>query len=97
MRAHADASLGRSTELRCFHPKTVEGRRIAVSITELRQIANYYMGGKTMSDENVGMSGLTDSEASEFMRSYELGMWTFVAIASAAHIAVWKWQPWFGM
>ena len=50
-----------------------------------------------MSDENVGMSGLTDSEASEFMRSYELGMWTFVAIASAAHAAVWFWQPWFGM
>ena len=52
---------------------------------------------KTMSDENVGMSGLTASEASEFMRSYEKGMWTFVFIASAAHIAVWKWQPWFGM
>ena len=50
-----------------------------------------------MSDENVGMSGLTDSEASEFMRSYELGMWTFVAIASVAHWAVWMWQPWFGM
>ena len=50
-----------------------------------------------MSDENVGMSGLTASEASEFMQSYEKGMWTFVAIASAAHIAVWKWQPWFGM
>ena len=74
-----------------------EGRRNTVFITELRQIANYYMGGKTMSDENVGMSGLTASEASEFMRSYEKGMWTFVAIASAAHIAVWKWQPWFGM
>jgi hypothetical protein len=66
-------------------------------ITELRQIANYYMGGKTMSDENVGMSGLTASEASEFMRSYEKGMWTFVAIASGAHILVWMWQPWFGM
>ena len=39
-----------------------------------------------MSDENVGMSGLTASEASEFMRSYEKGMWTFVAIASAAHM-----------
>ena len=37
-----------------------------------------------MSDENVGMSGLTASEASEFMRSYEKGMWTFVAIASVA-------------
>ena len=73
------------------------GRRNTVFIAELRQIANYYMGGKTMSDENVGMSGLTASEASEFMRSYEKGMWTFVFIASAAHIAVWKWQPWFGM
>ena len=55
------------------------------------------MGGKTMSDENVGMSGLTASEASEFMRSYEKGMWTFVLIASVAHVLVWKWQPWFGM
>ena len=97
LRAYRDVSPGRSAELRCFHPNSGEGRRIKVFITELRQIANYYMGGKTMSDENVGMSGLTASEASEFMRSYEKGMWTFVAIASAAHIAVWKWQPWFGM
>ena len=50
-----------------------------------------------MSDENGGMSGLTDSEASEFMKSYELGMWTCVFIASCAHAAVWIWQPWFGM
>ena len=82
---------------RCTHWESDEERRKTVFITELRQIANYYMGGKTMSDENVGMSGLTGSEASEFMKSYEKGMWTFVAIASAAHIAVWKWQPWFGM
>jgi hypothetical protein len=80
-----------------LHQRSEEERRNTVFITELRQIANYYMGGKTMSDENVGMSGLTASEASEFMKSYEKGMWTFVAIASAAHIAVWKWQPWFGM
>ena len=97
MRAYTDISPGRSAESRCFHPNSGEGRRIKVLITELRQIANYYMGGKTMSDENVGMSGLTASEASEFMRSYEKGMWTFVAIASVAHILVWKWQPWFGM
>ena len=50
-----------------------------------------------MSDENVGMSGLTASEASEFMRSDEEGMWAFVLIASLAHSAVWKWHPWFGM
>ena len=97
MRAYTDISPGRSAESRCFHPNSGEGRRIEVLITELRQIANYYMGGKTMSDENVGMSGLTASEASEFMRSYEKGMWTFVAIASGAHILVWMWQPWFGM
>ena len=81
----------------CTHWESDEERRNTVFITELRQIANYYMGGKTMSDENVGMSGLTGSEASEFMKSYEKGMWTFVLIASLAHIAVWKWQPWFGM
>ena len=53
------------------------------------------MGGKAMNDERVGMSGLTEREASEFMKSYEKGMWTFVVIASAAHIAVWAWKPWF--
>ncbi len=97
LRAQIGVSPGRSFDLRCSVSTSDEGRRNTVFITELRQIANYYMGGKTMSDENVGMSGLTASEASEFMRSYEKGMWTFVAIASAAHIAVWKWQPWFGM
>ena len=51
------------------------------------------MGGKTMNDERVGMSGLTEREAREFMKSYEKGMWRFVAIASLAHIAVWAWKP----
>ena len=46
-----------------------------------------------MNDERVGMSGLTEREAREFMKSYEKGMWTFVAIASLAHIAVWAWKP----
>ena len=60
-----------------------------------RHIAEAIMGGKTMNDERVGMSGLTEREAREFMKSYEKGMWTFVAIASLAHIAVWAWKPWF--
>ena len=51
----------------CTHWESDEERRNTVFITELRQIANYYMGGKTMSDENVGMSGLTGSEASELI------------------------------
>ena len=55
------------------------------------------MGGKTMNDETVGPSGLTRAEAKEFMKSYEIWMWVFVAIASAAHIAVWMYKPWFNL
>jgi light-harvesting complex 1 beta chain len=46
-------------------------------------------------EEKQGMSGLTANEAAEFMGAYELGLWTFVTIASLAHIAVWVWRPWF--
>ena len=48
-----------------------------------------------MNDETVGPSGLTHAEAKEFMKSYEIWMWVFVAIAGAAHIAGVMYKPWF--
>ena len=48
-----------------------------------------------MSSQNmVSLSGMSESEALEFHKSYIQGMMIFTAIAVVAHIFVWFWRPW---
>lgn len=42
-----------------------------------------------------GMSGLTEDEAKGFHRMFVTSFVLFVAVAIAAHFAVWQWRPWF--
>jgi light-harvesting complex 1 beta chain len=53
------------------------------------------MGGKTMSEQDGSLSGLTSNEAKEFHSAYVQGFLGFTAIAVVAHILVWMWRPWF--
>ena len=78
-----------------LHLRSDEERRNTVFITELRQIANYYMGGKTMSEQGGSPSGLTSNEAKEFHSAYVQGWVGFVAIAVTAHVLMFMWKPWF--
>jgi light-harvesting complex 1 beta chain len=41
------------------------------------------------------MSQLTDSEAREFHKLYNLGFWLFTIGATAAHWLMYTWKPWF--
>jgi light-harvesting complex 1 beta chain len=47
-----------------------------------------------MSDPNASLSGLTETEASEFHSIFVKSFLGFTAIAVVAHILVWSWRPW---
>jgi light-harvesting complex 1 beta chain len=39
--------------------------------------------------------GMTEEEARRFHRYFSLGMFSFIAVAAAAHMLAWSWRPWF--
>ena len=45
-------------------------------------------------DEYVGVSGLTEAEASEFHGYFTRSFLGFLALAVAAHFLTWLWAPW---
>jgi light-harvesting complex 1 beta chain len=49
-----------------------------------------------MADKSdLSFTGLTDEQAQELHSVYMQGLWLFVAVAVAAHVAVYIWHPWF--